>query len=70
VDGRDILIADDPHTFTKALVSLLIDVNLRFRIAANGRKFVEGNFDWQAIFPRLDVALEEALPHVGRGIST
>jgi glycosyltransferase involved in cell wall biosynthesis len=70
VDGRDALIADTAQDLAQAVTSLLASPNLRFRIAANGRKFVEENFDWQAIFPRLDETLEELAPQVGRGIST
>jgi glycosyltransferase involved in cell wall biosynthesis len=70
VNGQDILIADEPDFFAGSILRLLADENLRFRIAANGRKFVEGKYTWQAILPELDKIINKLAPLEGRRIST
>lgn len=47
--GRDVLIANDPETFSKYILALLEDRELRERIIQGARKTVEQNYDWEQI---------------------
>lgn len=59
VDGEQVLIADDAATFAAAVERLLDDPELRWRLAANGRRFVREHHDWDRIAPRLADLLQE-----------
>jgi glycosyltransferase involved in cell wall biosynthesis len=50
---REVLIADTPHDFAKAVVRLLNDPSLRTRIGTAGRKYVEQNHDLRNTTERL-----------------
>lgn len=58
MDGRDILIADDPSAFASAVVRLLRDPDERFRLGTNGRRLIEEKYSWESIYPILDAAVE------------
>jgi len=47
--GENILIADGPEEFAGACLQLLGNAELRQRLAANARRFVEEQHDWRAI---------------------
>jgi len=47
--GKDILVADDPMQFATETLRLLNNANLRASIAANARKLVEQNYNWDKI---------------------
>jgi glycosyltransferase involved in cell wall biosynthesis len=51
--GEDLLVADEPAQFAAEIVRLLTDETLYRRLAANGRKLVEQNYDWGIIGDRL-----------------
>jgi glycosyltransferase involved in cell wall biosynthesis len=51
--GTHYIRADTESEWVAALSSLLQNVELRRRLAANGRALVEQSYDWQAIAPRL-----------------
>jgi glycosyltransferase involved in cell wall biosynthesis len=53
VDGEHLLIADEPESFAECVVRLLIDQELRERIARHGRQLVERRYDWSAASRRL-----------------
>jgi glycosyltransferase involved in cell wall biosynthesis len=44
VDGRDILLADEPAKFASAILRLLDDKSLAARLAANCRQLVQQQF--------------------------
>jgi glycosyltransferase involved in cell wall biosynthesis len=52
--GRDVLVADTPEAFADCVVRLLNDGELRRRVAANARRYVEQHHDWRAIGCRLE----------------
>lgn len=52
-DGRELLLADSPSEQARAVCSLLEDAPTRARLGAAGRAFVEANYQWPAIMPRL-----------------
>ena len=52
--GREVLIADSPQGFADCVLRLLEDEHLRRELAANARRYVEQQHDWQAIGSRLE----------------
>jgi sugar transferase (PEP-CTERM/EpsH1 system associated) len=57
--GRDVLVADDPESFSRGVVSLLDDPLLRDRHAAAARTCVERNHDWARILDGLERLVTE-----------
>jgi sugar transferase (PEP-CTERM/EpsH1 system associated) len=57
--GRDVLVADDPESFSRGVVSLLDDPLLRDRHAAAARTCVERNHDWARILNGLERLVTE-----------
>jgi len=49
VDGESVLIADDHETLKEKTLSLLLDSELRQRLGANGKKFVDEKYNWDRI---------------------
>ena len=49
VNGRDIIIADDPVEFAEAILTFLRDDAYRSEIATNGRNFILHHYDWGVI---------------------
>lgn len=54
VAGRDLLVADGPEGFSRAVVTLLRDPTARERYAAAGRACVEANHNWSRVLDRLE----------------
>jgi glycosyltransferase involved in cell wall biosynthesis len=54
---RDILLADDPASFARAVIRLLHDGDERRQLASAGRRLVEEHFDWSAVARDLEHAL-------------
>lgn len=52
--GREILVADDPEDFARAVLELLASAPLRRQLAENGRLYVERNHDWKEIGQQLN----------------
>ena len=52
--GEDILIADTPDDFARAVVMILRDARLADRLAAGGRVNVQQHYDWQRVYPAWD----------------
>jgi polysaccharide biosynthesis protein PslH len=53
-DGEDILVADDPQTFTDATIRLLTDAALNASITENGRHTAENLYDYRQACKPLD----------------
>jgi sugar transferase (PEP-CTERM/EpsH1 system associated) len=53
-NNREIMIADDPRAFSKAVIDLLRNTELREGVIKNARTFVEKNFSWERNLKRLD----------------
>ncbi|MEO5367769.1 MAG: glycosyltransferase, partial [Magnetococcus sp. WYHC-3] len=58
VDGRDLLLADRPEEFARAVARVLTDQALAAMLVANGLQFVRQHFDWPVIADRLEAVLE------------
>jgi sugar transferase (PEP-CTERM/EpsH1 system associated) len=55
---QDILIADTPAEFARAVIRLLDDADLRRKLSLHGRQTVEQKYDWQNIGQRLNDLIE------------
>ena len=55
-DGAELLIADSPAAFARAVVALLRDPARRLRLGLAAREFAVSRYDWRAIVPRLEAA--------------
>ncbi len=55
--GQEAVVADTAQDFAGAVLDLLNDPVRREKLAKQGRRFVEENFDWRKITPRLDEVL-------------
>jgi len=66
-DGRELLIADEPHAFAAAVLRLLDDQadggQVCAGLSAAGRRFVESHFTWEQIVPRLERIYQATLRH-------
>ncbi|GAB4150670.1 MAG: glycosyltransferase family 4 protein [Candidatus Promineifilaceae bacterium] len=51
--GENILLADDPADFAAAVVRVLRDDGLAQRLRQNGRRWVEQQYNWRRVYPRL-----------------
>jgi glycosyltransferase involved in cell wall biosynthesis len=68
--GENILIADSPDAFAKAVLRVLDDFVLRAHLAANGRRFVERLYTWDRIGNLIEEVIDEARTvHRGRTLS-
>jgi polysaccharide biosynthesis protein PslH len=65
-DGRDLLLAEEPEAFARAVLRLLENDDLRARLSAAGRHLA-WQYDWRRVMPRL-VALHEGIGDRGSGI--
>ena len=53
VDGKEILIADEPKAFAESVLRLLTDASLCREMGENGRARVERDYDWRRIGAKL-----------------
>jgi glycosyltransferase involved in cell wall biosynthesis len=58
--GRNIVIADDPDGFARAVVDLIRNHDARRRIEAAARQLVSERYDWSAVATEFEQALLEA----------
>jgi polysaccharide biosynthesis protein PslH len=65
--GRELLLADTPADFARAVLEILADASLADRLARAGRALVEAQYDWSAIVPRL-AALHARLVSAARAL--
>lgn len=54
VNGREVLVADDPASFAEATLRLLKDKALQDHLAVNGRSLAERQYDWQIALQKMD----------------
>ena len=66
VPGEHLLIGDDPRSFADAVLRILSDAELRDRLCAAGRAFVEQHYDWRVVQARLEEVLTASLTERGR----
>jgi polysaccharide biosynthesis protein PslH len=56
-DGRELLLAEEPEAFARAVLRLLDDEELRARLRAAGRHLA-WQYDWRRVMPRLVAVYE------------
>ncbi len=66
VDGRDIIIANDPAEFAAAVLRLLGDRKLRESLSSAGRLAVASQYDWEVISPEFCRFVEDTA--IGNGL--
>ncbi len=54
VEGRDLLLAEQPHEYADAMLNLMDDPQLAAAIGAAGRRYVERRHTWDAAAERLE----------------
>lgn len=59
--GRDLLVADDPEGFARAVLDLLSDAPRRRELGAAGRAYVEQHHSWCAVAGDLEAVYREVL---------
>jgi len=64
-DGRELLLADTPVDFAAAVVALLRTPERRAELGQAARGFVEQQYDWRAIVPRVEAAYRSGLHQAG-----
>ncbi|MDX1614267.1 MAG: glycosyltransferase family 4 protein [Candidatus Promineifilaceae bacterium] len=52
--GENILLADEPESFAKAVISVLTDRQRAASLRHNGRRWVETCYDWRRIYPEIE----------------
>jgi glycosyltransferase involved in cell wall biosynthesis len=60
--GEEVLLADTPSDFASAVVQLLQDESLQTRLATQGRKLAEENYDWRFVLKQMDTIYEQIEP--------
>lgn len=63
--GKDILVADSPEDFARALVMLLKDPELRNGVAERGQRHLAVNFSEEKLIRTLDAAYQELIRTAG-----
>jgi len=61
VAGKHLLVADQPEEFAKAVITLLLDAELRAAFGTAGRALVEAEYSWEECGGRLGRILEERI---------
>jgi len=59
VPGRELSLADTPEEFAQRVIGLLGDVSRRERLGRAARRFVEEQYDWRLIVPKLEQIYEK-----------
>ena len=64
--GRDVILADTPREFARAILGLQTDADRRKAIGENARQKVEARYGWDAIVDRLEATLLTVAANKGR----
>ena len=59
--GQELLLADSPENFAKAVLELLNDSARAAAIGQAGHAFAQAHYDWSVIIPRLEAVYEKVL---------
>jgi glycosyltransferase involved in cell wall biosynthesis len=60
-DGENLLLADSPDAFARAVLRVLHEPALAARLAEGGRRTVDDNYDWRRVYPAWDEVYARAL---------
>lgn len=59
--GENILLADEPQEFARAVVRVLTDPQFNNSLRENGRRWVEEHYDWRTVYRQVDGVYEKLL---------
>jgi glycosyltransferase involved in cell wall biosynthesis len=59
--GRELLLADSADSFAQAVLTLLDDAQQRVQLGEAARGFVESNYGWDALVPKLETLYRSTL---------
>jgi glycosyltransferase involved in cell wall biosynthesis len=62
VHGQELILADEPESFARAVLDLLENPTHRARIGAAGRAFAQANYGWDALIPQLEKIYRDRWP--------
>ena len=65
-DGENILLAEEPGEFAKAVIRLIRDAGLRRRLEMNARSLAERGLSWRVATDRLEDALLRTVGEVAK----
>ena len=65
-DGMNIMIADTPYAFAKAVIRLLREPGLNETLSQNGFTLVSENYDWEMVLPKFLDLIEQIAPSHNR----
>jgi sugar transferase (PEP-CTERM/EpsH1 system associated) len=54
VHGQELILADEPESFARAVLNLLENPTRRARLGAVGRAFAQANYGWDVLVPQLE----------------
>jgi len=61
VDGRDLIVADDPESFATAVVKLLTNQEFAEKLGLSGQAYVRKNYSLESVTNRLENAYRDVL---------
>ncbi|NOK63823.1 MAG: Glycosyltransferase involved in cell wall bisynthesis [Chloroflexi bacterium AL-W] len=61
IDGRDVFLAEQPHEYAQAILTLINDTWLATQIGQAGRRYVEQHHDWDSAAQQLEVVYRQAM---------
>lgn len=67
IDGKHLLIADEPRAFAAAIERLMTDDSLCHRLTVEAHTLTASRYDWRILGARLDHALEATLDGLRQG---
>jgi len=61
LNGKDVILADEPHSFAESVIKLLNNEKECIRLGNNARRLAEEKYDWKIIVDKLSNVYEELL---------
>lgn len=61
VNGQELILADEPEQFAKEVLNLLTDPLSRAQLGQAGKAFVQANYNWSVLVPRLERIYQKCL---------
>jgi len=60
IDGKEVIVKDNPRDMAEAIIFLLDNYEIAQKIALAGRELVVKKYDWQSVFSKLDQVYNQA----------
>jgi sugar transferase (PEP-CTERM/EpsH1 system associated) len=62
-DGQELILADEPLAFARAVLQLLNDRERRAKLGRSGQTLAQVNYSWDVLVPRLEKVFERLVSH-------